>query len=142
LGSPFGDDRVGWEVVARLRESLPEGTRIDTTSDPLVVLEPLPGAERLIIIDACRGAGEVGSIYRFEWPDPRLAASGTVSSHGVQLTAALELAAALGRLPRRVTVLAIEAGADGPEAGLSEAVEAALPEVVSRVLAEVGGFDE
>jgi hydrogenase maturation protease len=138
LGTPFGDDRAGWEVVERLRERLPPGTPTEVTSDPLAVLECVSDCELLIVIDACRGADpRPGTLHRFEWPDPRLTAESGVSSHGVGLTAALELAAALGRLPPRVVVFAIEGEAGQPGAGLSRAVELALPGAVAGVLAEV-----
>ena len=139
LGTPFGDDRCGWEVVSRLRNALPVGTRADATPDPLAVLDTEPEDELLIVVDACHGAGPEGSVHRFEWPDPRLTADGGVSSHGVRLAAALELAGVLGRLPPRVVVFAVEGHAAEPGAGLGRAVEAALPEVVARVLAELAG---
>jgi hydrogenase maturation protease len=136
LGTPFGDDRVGWDVVERLRQVLPGGMCVDATSDPFVVADEPAGEELLIVIDACHGAGVPGSVHRFEWPDSRLVMDGAVSSHGGRLTAALELADVLGRLPRHVIVFAIEGESSGPVAGMSPAVEAALPEVVARVLAE------
>ncbi len=137
LGTPFGDDRAGWEVVARLRNVLPVGTRADATSDPLVVLDTRPEDGLLVVIDACRGAGPEGSVHRFEWPDPQLTADGGVSSHGVGLAAALALAGILGRLPSRVVVFAVEGRSAEPGAGLSRAVEEALPGVVAHVLAEL-----
>ena len=134
LGTPFGDDRAGWEVVERL----PPELAAEVTSDPLAVLECPPGCELLVVIDACRGADpRPSTLHRFEWPDARLLTEGGVSSHGVGLTAALELATALGRLPRRVVVFAIEGEAEAHGAGLSPAVEAALPVAVARVLAEI-----
>jgi hydrogenase maturation protease len=136
LGTPFGDDRAGWEVVTLLRNALPSGTRADITSDPFLVSDGLPGDELLIVIDACRGSGPPGSVHRFEWPDSRLTANGGISSHGVGLTAALELAGVLGRLPQHVIVFAIEGTSADPGTGLSQPVEAALPEVAARVLAE------
>ena len=137
LGSPVGDDRAGWDAVERLRAALPPGARADTTSDPLVVLDAPPGCGILIVIDACRGAGPPGSVHRFEWPDPRLTADGAASSHGLGLAAALALADALGRLPLRVVVLAVEAEPGEPGAGLTPAVEAALPELTARALVEL-----
>jgi hydrogenase maturation protease len=138
LGTTFGDDRAGWEVVAGLGERLPAGVRCGHSSDPLAVLDAPPGCELMVVIDACQGAGPLGSVHRFVWPDPRLVTVGGVSSHGVGLAAALELAATLGRLPPKVVILSVEGtrGDSGP--GLSSAVEAALPEVVARALAEIG----
>jgi CRP/FNR family cyclic AMP-dependent transcriptional regulator len=137
LGTPFGDDRVGWEVVTRLRGALPSGVRADATSDPLAVADGPGNCGLLVVIDACRGAGPPGSLHRFEWPDPRLTAAGSVSSHGIGLAAALELAATLGKLPRRVVVYTIEGESAAPSAGLSLAVSAAVAEAVARVLAEI-----
>jgi hydrogenase maturation protease len=141
LGTPFGDDRAGWEVVAQLRDSLPAGVQAGTTSDPLAVVDIPPNCERLIIIDAGRGAGAPGSVHRYEWPDRRLIDGGSVSTHGVGLVAALELTAVLGKLPARVVIFALEGGegdSTAPGAGLSHAVETAIPIAVARILAEIG----
>jgi hydrogenase maturation protease len=137
LGTPFGDDLAGWHVVERLRQVLPDGTYADTTSDPFVVAYEPMAEELLIVIDACHGAGVPGSVHRFEWPDSRLAIDGAVSSHGTQLPAALELARVLGRLPQQVIVFAIEGESTDPGVGISPAVEAAVPEVVAQVMAEL-----
>jgi hydrogenase maturation protease len=136
LGTPFGDDRAAWEVVAHL-DALPPGAYACATSDPLTVVEGPSATELLIVIDACRGAGPPGSVHRFVWPDPRFTTDCGVSSHGVGLTAALELGRVLGRLPPHVIVFAIEGESAAPGGGLSRAVEAALPEVVVRVRAEL-----
>jgi hydrogenase maturation protease len=137
LGTPFGDDRVGWDVVSLLHQMLPDETCASTTSDPFVVTYEPTEKELLIVIDACHGAGLPGSVHRFEWPDPSLVVDGSMSCHGAQLTAALELAHVLGRLPRQVIVFAIEAESSEPETGLSPVVEAAVSEVVARVMAEL-----
>jgi len=141
LGTAFGDDHIGWEVVARLSAELLPGVRCCTTSDPLSVIDAPVGCELLIVIDACHGAGPPGSVHRFEWPDARLVTVGSTSSHGVGLAAALELAATLGRLPPKVVILSIEGVQGGPESQPSSTVEAAIPELISRVLAEIGLFE-
>jgi hydrogenase maturation protease len=70
-----------------------------------------------------------------------LAADGGVSSHGVGLAAALELAGALGRLPPRVIVFAIEGEQAGPGAGSSRTLASAVSEVVERVRSELAASD-
>lgn len=137
LGTALGDDRAGWELVALLQERLPAGVRCSSTNDPLCVMDVPVGCERLVVIDACRGAGLPGSLHRFEWPDPRLAAVESLSSHGIGLAAALELAASLERLPPKVVILSIEVAPEAACVGVSLAVEAAMPEFLSRVLAEI-----
>jgi hydrogenase maturation protease len=137
LGTPSGDDRAGWDVIARIQGALPRDARAEATSDPLRVLHGPPECARLVVIDSCRGAGRAGTVHRFIWPDPRLIITGGVSSHGVGLATALELAAALNQLPPRVVVFAVECGSTEPGAELSPEVALALPGVAARVLAEV-----
>lgn len=137
LGSSHGDDRVGWEVIARLRESVPPGVRAEATGDPLHLLNCPADCGLLIVVDACHGAGLPGTLHRFVWPDSRLLTLGGTSSHGIGLMAALELAATLGRLPPRVVILAIEGIADEPGEGLNHVVEAAIPAAVAAVLTEL-----
>jgi hypothetical protein len=57
------------------------------------------------------------------------------------LVAALELGATLGRLPPRVVLFALEGGSAEPGATLSAAAEAAIPNVVARVLVELATED-
>lgn len=141
LGTPHGDDRAGSEAIALLG-ALPPVTCAETSRDPFDILSGPPGCARLIVIDSCRGAGPVGSIHRFEWPDPRLRAVSSASSHGVGLTEVLELAGALCRLPPRVVVFAVEGEATGSHEGLSATVEAAIPELVARVRIEIGAEEQ
>jgi Ni,Fe-hydrogenase maturation factor len=57
------------------------------------------------------------------------------------VSAALALAEALGRAPRQLAIVAVEATAiDGD--GLSAPVRAALPEAVRRVRARIAAFGE
>lgn len=137
LGSPHGDDRVGWAVAARLAGGVPAGTRVEAAADPLALADPPAGCELLVVVDASRGAGPPGSVHRIAWPDANVTTTRGVSSHGVGLAAALDLAAALGRLPRRVVVFAVEGESAEATAELSPTVEVVVPEVVARVIEEI-----
>ncbi|MFO0823539.1 MAG: hydrogenase maturation protease [Gemmataceae bacterium] len=137
LGSPHGDDRIGWEVVNRLWAPLPANVRADVATDPMQLADVPVGCGLLLVIDASRGTGPVGSVNRFVWPDPRLSDVGGISTHGVGLPTALELLAALGRLPNRVVVLTAEGIANDPGSGLTPEVEAAIPELIEQVLSEL-----
>ena len=66
-------------------------------------------------------------------------ATGLVSSHGVGLAETIELARHLDRLPASLLVFAVESVAFEQFAPLSDAVEAAIPHVVTRIL-EVCAF--
>ena len=135
VGSDHGDDRAGWDAARLAAPRLPPEADVVLTGDPLAVAEGR--ADALVVVDACRGAGSPGSVHRFDWPAPGLARVGAVSSHGVGVAAALDLATALGRLPRRVVILAVEMGNGGPGGDLSPGVAAGVPALAAAVTAEV-----
>ena len=139
VGSPFGDDRVGWEVVAAVRMALrsaPAPVRTLACDRPgAALLEALEGVKHAVIVDAAR-AGDCppGSL---RWLDGRgLEGERAASSHGFGLAEALALARALGDAPRRVDVLAIAAVRFEGDA-LSEPVRAAVPLAARAVLERI-----
>jgi hydrogenase maturation protease len=136
LGSEHGSDRVGWEVVARLKELCISQLCLRATSDPLSILDVPPECKLLIVVDASTGGGSPGTVQRFVWPDSRLLETGGVSSHGLGLVSAVRLAETLGKIPSRVIVFAIEADSGEPGSKLDPAVEAAIPKVAAMILAE------
>jgi hydrogenase maturation protease len=126
LGSPHGDDAVGLEVVRRLAaEALPAGASVVACDRPgLDLLEALEGADAAVLVDAVRSGASPGTVC--ELGPEGLSRGRTTSSHALGVAHALALSATLGRLPRRLRVVAIELdAADGD--GLSPAVRAALP---------------
>lgn len=139
LGSDHGDDQAGWKVIEQLRRSRPNRVQSHASHDPLAIADLPEGCPLLIVVDACCGAGEPGSIHRFEWPDSRLDAAFGESSHGLGLASALRLMEALGKLPQRVVIFAIEAESREPGTILNKRIDEAIPAVVSLVLAEIGG---
>jgi hydrogenase maturation protease len=136
LGSQHGSDCAGWEVVARLKSFHSPWLSLQSTSDPLSLLDISPECKLLIVVDASIGSGSPGVVQRFVWPDSRLLETGGVSSHGLGLVSALQLAGTLGKLPSRVIVFAIEAESGEPGSKLDPAVEAAIPKVAAMILAE------
>ncbi len=139
LGSDHGDDRVGWKVIAQLQTIRPIRVQAQSIHDPLVIMDLPADCQSLIVIDACRGAGEPGSIHRFQWPDSRLDVVIGESSHGLGLASALRLAEVLGKLPPWVVIFAIEADSSEPGEPLSKHIEEAIPAIVALVLTEIEG---
>lgn len=142
IGSPHGDDRLGWQVADALRQRVPPGVLVEVAADPLALLEVPIGCRLLIVVDACHWGGEPGTIRRLVWPDAQLDPNRLVSSHAWGVREALLLAERLGRLPPHVVVLAVEVSPDRSGATMSEPVARAVPELVRRVLAEVSRTEE
>ncbi len=142
LGSPFGDDRIGWQVADRLAESgLPAGVEAVRCGVPGRDLLPLlDGLSRAILVDAVRGEGRPGDIVRCSPADLAGVPDGG-STHGFGVAAALDLAAAMGCLPPRLEIIGIEAG-DGdaaPAMEIAGAVSAAGERLVEMLRAEFAG---
>jgi len=132
-----GDDAVGHLVARRLGARRIAGVRVlERSGESSGLLDCLSGAQAAYLVDASRSGKPPGTVSRHDVaaaPLPR-AASGC-STHGLGLAEAIELARALGRLPRRCVVYAIEGHAYDIGAPLSPAVAAAA-EQAARMIAE------
>ena len=134
----LGDDGIGLEAADCLRRRLGGAAEVRTTSQSgLYLLEHLEGHEEAIIIDAVLGdsPGRVRELAAVE-----VKATVVPSAHYAGLPEALAIARQSGlAVPQRLRIFAVEIG--GTQvlgAGLSPEVEAAIPEVVRRVMAAAG----
>jgi hydrogenase maturation protease len=138
LGSPAGDDALGWTAVIEMQKAIrEEGFEFHRVPGGQGLLDLLDGRGTLILLDAARGGGDPGTIHRLDGFDARLDVLLPGTTHGLGAAAALELAATLGLLPPQVVVFGMEVADLSPGAALSPAVAAALPELVRQVAAEL-----
>lgn len=133
-----GDDGVGPAVARLLRESGSGAADVVAVrGEATGLLDLFTDRDHVIIVDACVANTAAGEILRYEAAAQPLPADiQTPSTHGFGVAAAIELARALGQLPRRVTVLAIVCADFTAGAGLSPAVAAAA-ERTARMIAEI-----
>lgn len=137
IGSPHGDDQVGWLVARALAEMMPGKVHVKTARQPAELLDWLKDVEHLIVCDACQAGGEAGKLYRWTWPTDSLATDERSGSHDLTLPFVLALAERLGKLPERVTVWGIELGNASPGGSLSNSVRNAVPRVVQIIADDV-----
>ena len=140
IGHPDrGDDAIGRLVAASLRTRAPAGvTVIDEDGEATRLVDRLGDTASAILVDAALSGAAVGTVHRFDAArDPLPEGRPGMSTHGFGLATAIELARALGRLPPRCVVYAIEARSFDVGAALSAEVAAAADDVVERVLAEI-----
>lgn len=100
LGSPWGDDRVGWCVADALAECLgPAQARILKLDRPGTgLLERIAGRHRVLLVDAAVTGAAPGTLHAV--PVAELATRWVgASSHGLGLAEALALGRSLGTLP-------------------------------------------
>ena len=139
IGNPWRrDDGAGPTVARRLAGRLPENVRVLAVGGDITeLLDAFRGADLAVLVDAVSSGEEPGTIHRFDaTATPLPAHFGRLSSHGLGLAEAIELARMLGRLPPGVHVYGIEGADFRPGEGLSPAVEHA----VGRVTAELIGL--
>ncbi|MGJ0535602.1 MAG: hydrogenase maturation protease [Methylocystis sp.] len=141
IGNPDrGDDAAGRAVARALRALLADSEIIEEEGEATRVLARLDGADAAYIVDACVCGAEPGEVRRFDasaGPLPRAAFG--ASTHGFGLVEALELARALGVLPARCIVYAIEGGTFDIGAPMSPAVAAAVDIVAGRLRTDILG---
>jgi hydrogenase maturation protease len=139
------DDGFGPAVIATLAELHRADPRLSAAhlavsdGEPARLLDLWTGAELAVVVDAVRdGADHGGHRYELVLDEVAGLADGrAASSHGISLGSTVELGQALGRLPRRLVVLAVGGREFGFGAGLTPEVAAAVEPVAERVLALV-----
>jgi hydrogenase maturation protease len=137
-----GDDGFGVEVLRRLERDLAGTDGVHFFESGIagvgLVQQLLDGYDALVILDALDRGAPPGTVSILE---PEVAALGApggkreaIDLHQTDPEGVLRMAAALGVLPRQVWIVGCQAAAcDELGAGLSEPVQAAVPEAVRRV---------
>jgi hydrogenase maturation protease len=138
LGGLFGDDRVGWNVVERIKSFViadnSNSIRLTTGGSPADLLGLLGNIRRLIVIDACQGLGSPGKVLRLRWPDPRVQRTRNGCGHNLSLDQVLEIAARLKTLPDVCELWCIEGWQFEFDQPLSAEVESAAAHVASEIV--------
>jgi hydrogenase maturation protease len=139
-----GDDGVGVQVGRLLEQlELPEDVEVELlASAGLDLVDSMIASDLVVLVDALRTSAAPGTCFTFEL-DQLLEGTGPgpVWCHGIGLPRVLELARRLrpdSALPRIVVAGVEILAAERFEAGLSEPVRRAVPELMAIVLQAVG----
>jgi hydrogenase maturation protease len=137
LGGAFGDDRVGWSVIDRLRALMARRrmghVRLEIAATPADLLGIVRAEQRLIVVDACQGLGAVGTSTRLPWPNPRIHCTRHGWGHHVTLDDTLRIARSLGNLPEQCEIWCIEGTCFEFGQPLQPAVELAAGQVAEAI---------
>jgi hydrogenase maturation protease len=131
-----GDDGVGCHVAQALEGIwLPDVQIIDagTCADALPLVE---NTDKLVIVDAARGGGMPGQIYRFHLEDISLEQKPLLSLHDMSLLDSLILMKIWHDVGEAV-VIGVEPKEVGWGSELSPEVEEKMPQIIDAVLSEV-----
>jgi hydrogenase maturation protease len=148
------DDGVGLLVARRVLSLAMERARVvERSGEGTDLLETWRGEDTVAVVDAASGAGEPGTVQRFELlngnpvrlnghpapGDSRLfpASFFRSSSHQVGVAEAVELGRMLGNMPRRLVIFAIEGADFTMGQGLTASVASAVDGVASAIVLEL-----
>jgi len=139
IGTDFGDDAAGLLVVQGLSAGpgLPSGVDAVPCGRPVELLDLLDGIDGAVLVDATHSGQPPGTVHEPAAADLREVRA--VSSHGLGVREALAMARALGRAPKRVAIIGIEAASTIGD-GVSRPVHAALAEASARVRAKCAAW--
>jgi hydrogenase maturation protease len=140
VGNEFRrDDGIGPEVLSRLHGRTADGVRlVASDGEPARMIEAWTGASLAVVIDAVLVHPPVpGRLHRIMVDRADCGDIRPVSSHGLGLGDSIALGRALGRMPDRLIVHAVEAADVGQGIGLTPAVAAATDALITAVLSDV-----
>ncbi|MGE5292048.1 MAG: hydrogenase maturation protease [Micromonosporaceae bacterium] len=151
IGNEFRrDDGVGPAVIGHLRGQVPAEVELAISDgDPVRLIEMWSGATLAVVVDAVRAdPAKPGRIHRFVVDKPGSAgaaaaspggpgAGQSASTHGLGLDEAIGLAVALGRMPERLIVHAIEAADTTQGTGMTPAVAASIGAAAAAVQSDL-----
>ena len=151
IGNPLcGDDGVGARVIEllnqrRLAASSPLESRLHLADAGLPgwgLPNWLEDWQSVFLVDAIEMGAAPGEWRCFRPEEVKLIIQDqTLSLHQPDLACGLALAQALEMLPERLVLYAIQPADTTPGAGLSPAVSACLPELIDRILEDLGKLE-
>ena len=142
IGSPLGDDQIGWRLVDFLRNYKSLQTPVCEISlfaldrPGVQLIEQLLGADIVVLIDAIKSGAAPGTLYRVANIGD-LEKDLLVSSHGFGVAAALELAAALDVLPEKLLLYGVEIGDAGFASACGSVPDDAVAEAAAGICADL-----
>lgn len=131
-----GDDAFGCIVAGDLAGQVPQGvTCIEHDGEPAGLIACWQDHANVILIDAVSSGAEAGEIFRFDLAQQTPPEEFNLySTHAFGVPQAVELARALGKLPRDIRFIGVEGKNFDPGEGLSPALSEAKDAVVAEVL--------
>jgi hydrogenase maturation protease len=146
IGHPYrNDDAAGLTVVDHLAAAGTGLTLVSSTGEPTDLIDAWTGRCTAVVVDAlCHPDARPGYVRRIivdTLVDTVSTVNEATSSHGIGLGDTLALAGAIGRLPDRLVVYAIEVEDVGFGDTLSPAVADATVRVAEAIRAEFAPDD-
>lgn len=138
LGSPFGEDRVGWIVATLLKNKITHPSIVIECHDrPGVrLLELMKQATNVFLVDAVKSENQIGTIHRLT-NNEIYESNHLLSTHDVGVAQTLQLGQALNILPESIVLYGIEIDNLQLNACISDRVDKAINQVILHLRCEI-----
>ena len=130
------DEGIGIHALHALKREneLPENVElVDAGTSTLDALQMFDDLEKLIVIDAVKGGGKPGTIYKFKPNETCSANRATISLHQLGFIEALIIAERLGKAPKDVILIGVEPKEVSSGLELSPEIAGKIPEIIRLV---------
>ncbi|STX43998.1 hydrogenase expression/formation protein [Legionella donaldsonii] len=139
IGSPFGDDRLGWEVVQGLQKkkalqgySTQQLQFMACDRPGLNLLDWMQQAKTVFLIDAVRTGAKAGSLLYLENEEIKTINS-IQSTHEFGLANTIEMGKILNLLPNKLVLYGIEINELKFQFEITEPIRAAIQALITRI---------
>jgi len=135
----LSDEGFGVHVANELMKlDLPQGVSVvEGGTEGFKLLNIITDADRLIVIDAVKGGGDPGSIYRFDINEVQSCPSGFKTSvHQIGILEVISLSGLIGKTPH-TTVVGVEPKSLKMGMELSPEIKAKIPRIIELIFAEL-----
>jgi len=142
IGSPHGDDQIGWLIADALsvRQLQFDFRKAKTPGE---LLDWLDSVDELVICDACTNTTSLDAdqfesgFVRWLWPTPDIQYVRSANSHTLGLPQVLQLAQQLGTLPATVVIYGVRASSFNAFAQLSPSLTQQLDSISDSIAQEL-----
>lgn len=135
LGSNFGDDRVGWDVVTQLQQAIPTLECYCCERPGLLTNLLLNTAHNIIVIDAMVTGAPLGTIHCIQHDEIYTQAT-KYSTHALNLADALAISQILS--PKIITIYGIEITPPSIDAPTTQYSSPLITQAINSILLEFG----
>jgi hydrogenase maturation protease len=135
----LSDEGVGVHIAQRMMHMNlpPEVHVVEGGTDGFGLVSVILEADRMILIDAVKGGGQPGSIYRFDIHDcPPYPDLFKTSVHQISILEVINLSSLIGSTPR-TTIIGVEPHCLDMGMELSPQIEAKIPTIIQLIQKEI-----
>ncbi len=146
IGSPFGDDQLGWEVLrllqqrTRLSHYIPQQLCLTCCDRPgMHLLELMRHAKNVFLIDAVKTGSSIGTLHSFENEEIE-EIRGALSTHAIGVADVIKMGSILHNLPQQVILYGIEIGDVSVQFKITEPIILAIKKLSLRIEQDIMTF--